>query len=67
MDLPLDFHHRRHSAQDLSIYNGTDRSAGGLIDEHAEREMRFAADGYLDISDTRRVRTPGYYDHGLEP
>ena len=29
--------------------------------------MRIAADGYLDISDTRRVRTPGYHDHGLEP
>ena len=29
--------------------------------------MRVAADGYLDISDGRRVRTPGYYDHGVEP
>lgn len=29
--------------------------------------MRIAADGYLDLSDTRRVRTPGYHDHGLEP
>jgi hypothetical protein len=29
--------------------------------------MRFAADGYLDLSDSRRVRTPGYHDHGLEP
>lgn len=29
--------------------------------------MRVAADGYLDISDTRRVRTPGYHDHGLDP
>lgn len=29
--------------------------------------MRIAADGYLDLSDSRRVRTPGYYDHGLEP
>lgn len=28
--------------------------------------MRIAADGYLDISDGRRVRTPGYYDHGVE-
>ncbi len=29
--------------------------------------MRIAADGYLDLSDGRRVRTPGYHDHGLEP
>jgi hypothetical protein len=29
--------------------------------------MRVAADGYIDLSDGRRVRTPGYYDHGLEP
>lgn len=29
--------------------------------------MRVAADGYLDISDRRRVRTPGYYDHGVDP
>lgn len=29
--------------------------------------MRIAADGYLDLSDTRRVRTPGYHDHGMEP
>ena len=29
--------------------------------------MRIAADGYLDLSDSRRVRTPGYHDHGLEP
>ena len=29
--------------------------------------MRVAADGFIDISDGRRVRTPGYYDHGLEP
>jgi hypothetical protein len=29
--------------------------------------MRISADGYLDISDTRRVRTPGFHDHGLEP
>ena len=29
--------------------------------------MRIAADGYIDLSDTRRVRTPGYHDHGLEP
>ena len=29
--------------------------------------MRVAADGYLDISDGRRVRTPGYHDHAREP
>ncbi len=29
--------------------------------------MRIAADGYLDLSDARRVRTPGVHDHGLEP
>ena len=29
--------------------------------------MRVAADGYIDISDRRRVRTPGYHDHGVEP
>ena len=29
--------------------------------------MRIAADGYIDLTDGRRVRTPGYYDHGLEP
>lgn len=29
--------------------------------------MRVAADGYIDLSDSRRVRTPGYHDHGLEP
>lgn len=29
--------------------------------------MRIAADGYIDISDGRRVRTPGYHDHVLEP
>jgi hypothetical protein len=29
--------------------------------------MRVAADGYLDISDGRRVRTPGYHDHRLDP
>ncbi len=29
--------------------------------------MRIAADGYLDLSDGRRVRTPGFHDHGLEP
>jgi len=29
--------------------------------------MRVAADGYIDLQDTRRVRTPGYYDHAVEP
>jgi len=29
--------------------------------------MRVAADGYIDLSDGRRVRTPGYHDHGLDP
>ncbi len=29
--------------------------------------MRVAADGYIDISDRRRVRTPGFYDHGVDP
>ena len=29
--------------------------------------MRVAADGYIDLSDGRRVRTPGYHDHAVEP
>lgn len=29
--------------------------------------MRIAADGYIDLSDSRRVRTPGYHDHAVEP
>jgi hypothetical protein len=29
--------------------------------------MRIAADGYIDLRDGRRVRTPGYHDHGVEP
>lgn len=29
--------------------------------------MRIAADGFIDISDGRRVRTPGYHDNGVEP
>lgn len=29
--------------------------------------MRIAADGYIDLSDSRRVRTPGFHDHGLVP
>lgn len=29
--------------------------------------MRVAADGYIDLSDGRRVRTPGFHDHAVEP
>ncbi len=29
--------------------------------------MRIAADGYIDLRDSRRVRTPGYHDHGVDP
>ena len=29
--------------------------------------MRVAADGYIDLTDRRRVRTPGFHDHRLEP
>ena len=29
--------------------------------------MRIAADGYIDISDGRRVRTPGYHQQDLRP
>lgn len=29
--------------------------------------MRVAADGYIDLSDGRRVRTPGFHDHRLDP
>ena len=29
--------------------------------------MRIAADGYIDLTDSRRVRTPGYHDHRLDP
>lgn len=29
--------------------------------------MRVAADGYIDLSDSRRVKTPGYHDHGVDP
>jgi len=29
--------------------------------------MRIAADGYIDLSDGRRVNTPGVHDHGVEP
>ena len=29
--------------------------------------MRIAADGYIDLSDSRRVKTPGFHDHGVEP
>ena len=29
--------------------------------------MRIAADGFIDISDGRRVRTPGNHENGVEP
>ena len=29
--------------------------------------MRVATDGYIDLRDPRRVKTPGYHDHGVEP
>ena len=29
--------------------------------------MRISADGYMDVSDSQRIRTPGYHDHGVEP
>ena len=29
--------------------------------------MRVAADGYIDLSDGRRVRTPGVHDHSVDP
>ena len=29
--------------------------------------MRVASDGYIDLSDGRRVRTPGFHDHRLDP
>lgn len=29
--------------------------------------MRIATDGYIDLTDGRRVRTPGFHDHRLEP
>ena len=29
--------------------------------------MRVASDGYIDLRDSRRVRTPGDHDHGLDP
>ena len=29
--------------------------------------MRIAADGYIDLRDSRRVKTPGYHDHAVEP
>ncbi|HUF76203.1 MAG TPA: hypothetical protein VMM35_07980 [Longimicrobiales bacterium] len=29
--------------------------------------MRVAADGYIDLRDSRRVKTPGYHDHAVEP
>jgi len=29
--------------------------------------MRISADGYIDLQDQRRVRTPGYHDQTVEP
>ena len=29
--------------------------------------MRVASDGYIDLTDGRRVRTPGFHDHRLDP
>jgi len=29
--------------------------------------MRVAADGYIDLRDSRRVRTPGYHDQAVDP
>ena len=29
--------------------------------------MRIAADGYIDLTDGRRVKTPGNYAHAVEP
>lgn len=29
--------------------------------------MRVAADGYIDLRDSRRVKTPGCHDHAVEP
>ena len=31
------------------------------------RELRIAADGFMDLSDKRRVKTPGTRDAGVEP
>lgn len=31
------------------------------------RELRIAADGFMDLSDRRRVKTPGARDAGVEP
>src|SRR5439155_23892180 len=31
------------------------------------RELRIAADGFMDLSDRRRVKTPGTRDAGIEP
>jgi hypothetical protein len=31
------------------------------------RELRIAADGFMDLSDRRRVKTPGSKDAGIEP
>ena len=31
------------------------------------RQLRISADGYMDLSDGRRVKTPGSQDSGVEP
>ena len=31
------------------------------------RQLRIAADGFMDLSDKRRVKTPGTKDTGIEP
>ena len=31
------------------------------------RQMRISADGFMDLSDRRRVKTPGAADAGIEP
>ena len=31
------------------------------------RQMRISADGFMDLRDTRRVKTPGAQDTGVEP
>ena len=31
------------------------------------RQIKISADGFMDLSDRRRVRTPGSHDTGVEP
>jgi len=31
------------------------------------RQMKISADGFMDLSDHRRVKTPGTADGGIEP